>query len=70
MNDAIAIAFKVVAVGMSWLRVATSARVLDAYRIRSQHVRSVAKKNCVLARVQAENPTAESLLFRLRFLSG
>jgi hypothetical protein len=70
MNDAIAIAFKVVAVGMSWLRVATSARVLNAYRIRSQHVRSVAKNNWVLARVQAENPTAESLLFRLWFLSG
>lgn len=70
MNDAIAIALKVVAVGMSWLRVATSARVLNAYRIRSQHVRSVAKNNWVLTRVQAENPTAESLLFRLWFLSG
>jgi hypothetical protein len=55
---------------MSWLRVATSARVLNAYRIRSQHVRSVAKNNWVLTRVQAENPTAESLLFRLWFLSG
>src|ERR1700686_4435472 len=45
MDDAIAVALKVVAVGMRGLRKKASAGALDVHRVGGQHVRSLAERN-------------------------
>src|ERR1039457_6338589 len=49
VNDAIAVALKVVAVGVGWFREAASAGAFDVHRVAGEHVRSLAEYAVAIA---------------------